>query len=190
MAKTITATIPPAIVNALYELQKDPEEIEYGGAIDFEIIKGKVGVERIIAYTGGYASLSKELTDHIFKDPDIEFTFHTHPTQTIACPSFGDIHTLLTTKPSTMMIISGNEVLILTKGDNTPEPSAVYDKNRIKAAFLNLGFGNRGRWTYSDRNKLLKTLTDYLDLKSNIYKSKAPITFIAQLAKSEASKGG
>jgi len=112
--------IPPAIVGALYQLQGDKQEVEYGGAIDFELIRGRPAVERVLTYTGVVRAVPGEIWEKVFANPDIELTFHSHPKQNIAIPSDGDIIFFLTTAAQAMLIVAGEEAILLTKGIGTP----------------------------------------------------------------------
>jgi hypothetical protein len=117
--------MPMAMIGALYALQKDDQEVEYGGAVDFEIVKKQPQVERVLAYTGIVKAVPGYIWERVFSNPDVELTFHTHPRQDIAIPSEGDVIFFLTTAAQAMLIIAGQEAILLTKGDNTPPPEFV-----------------------------------------------------------------
>lgn len=112
--------MPASMVGALYELQRDAQEVEYGGAVDFEIVKKRPQVEKVLAYTGIVKEVPGYVWEKVFSNPDVELTFHTHPRQDIAIPSEGDVIFFLTTAAQAMLIVAGQEAILLTKGDNTP----------------------------------------------------------------------
>jgi hypothetical protein len=114
--------LPKAIAEALHGLQRDPEEIEYGGAIDFELLRGRPVVERIIAYVGGYIHVPGHVLDKLQAiDPDYEVGFHTHPNQFRAYPSLMDIRFFVNSHQQAEIIVATGDMLILTKGPRTPK---------------------------------------------------------------------
>jgi hypothetical protein len=119
--------MPMAMIGALYALQNDEQEVEYGGAVDFEIVRKQPQVERVLAYTGIVKSVPGYIWERVFSNPDVELTFHTHPRQDIAIPSESDVIFFLTTAAQAMLIIAGQEAILLTKGDKTPPPEFVRD---------------------------------------------------------------
>lgn len=111
--------LPYSAKEALHGLQKDEEGIEWGGGIDFEIVKGRAQIERILAY---YAE-KWEIPSRIIRKykKDVEVQFHTHPSQALAIPSIEDIVSFINSSQQMEFIAAGEEILILEKTRNTPK---------------------------------------------------------------------
>ena len=163
--------IPPAMVGALYQLQKDKQEVEYGGAIDFELVHGQPVVERVLAYTGAVGEVSREVWEKVFMSPDIELTFHTHPAQLIAIPSEGDILFFLTTAPKTMLIVAGTEAILLAKGESTPPPEFAQehfgDMQKTIKAIPPSGYSDTG--AKKDQRESRRELETLLDIDTFVF---------------------
>jgi len=101
-----------SLADALYSLQSE-EKMEWGGGIDFEIVRGKPQVERVLAYFGEKGTIPERIYNK-YSD-DVEVLFHTHPGQDKVQPSIADIHSFLLAKQNIEFIIAGKEIMILEK---------------------------------------------------------------------------
>lgn len=182
--------IPPAIVGALYQLQKDEQEVEYGGAIDFELVKEQPAVEKILTYTGAVRAIPGYIWERVFMNPDIEFTFHTHPMQHVAIASEGDVVFFLTTTPNAMLIVAGTEAILLTKGKNTPPPKEAikyYEETQLKAARAAAARYLPAR-AKEDQAESIRELKRLLDIDSVVFPIDKPVDVMVKIVR-EIAKG-
>ena len=183
--------VPPAMVAALYQLQKDKAEVEYGGAVDFELVRGQPAVERILIYTGAKQRVSMAVWNKVFLNPDVELTFHTHPKQSIAIPSEGDIIFFLTTAASAMLIIAGSQALLLTKGTKTPPwKYALRELHKIEEIagaitplFYDLSTAPRVQ------PEILEDLKSELDIDGVVFPAQQPIDVTVKVVQDVAKEG-
>jgi hypothetical protein len=168
------------MVGALYELQKDAQEVEYGGAVDFEIIKKQPQVEKVLAYTGIVKEVPGYVWDKVFSNPDVELTFHTHPRQDIAIPSEGDVIFFLTTEAQAMLIIAGQEAILLTKGDNTP-PAEFAKQHITGTAALRTRYDPRS--ARKDQEEGIRDLKRELDIDCVVIPMGQPIEITMDVIK-------
>jgi len=117
---TTKVKLPRALRDALQIFQKESGEYEWGGGIDFEIIKGKPQVERVLSYFGERGAIPTR----VFRkySEDVEVVFHTHPGQDKVQPSQGDISSFFSSPQQVDLIIAGNEILVLEKTPKTKTP--------------------------------------------------------------------
>lgn len=169
--------LPPAIVGALYRLQKDTQEIEYGGAIDFELVKGNPAVEKVLAYTGIRRAIPGETWLKVFQGPEVELTFHTHPKQDLAIPSEGDIIFFLTTPQKSMLIFAGVQAMLMMKGPETPPDD--YCRQHMKyveseATKVSVP-GYNPKTAPKEQDQMIRDLKEELDIDSIVFPAKEPI---------------
>lgn len=185
--------MPLAMVGALYQLQKDKQEVEYGGAVDFELVKGKPAVERVLAYTGAVKAVPVEVWDKVFLNPDVELTFHTHPRQKLAIPSEGDIIFFLTTAAQAMLIVAGQESILLTKGSGTPPPD--YSRRYMgetKAFLRSIGVTPIAYYAPTakqNQEEMIKDLKEILDISCTVFPATEPIEITVKIVQEVAKEG-
>jgi len=183
--------MPPAIVSALYQLQKDRQEVEYGGAIDFELIKKKPAVERVLSYTGIVEAVPASTWAKVFLNPDVELTFHTHPGQKVAIPSEGDIIFFMTTPQKAMLIFAGEEAILLTKGANTPPDD--YCRQHMEYTKSQAAGVSVSRYdpqtALKEQQQMVKELKDEIDIDCVIFPVKEPIDITIKIVQDIASGG-
>ena len=181
--------VPPAIVGALYRLQQDKAEVEYGGAIDFELLKGKPAVERVLSYTGVARAIPGETWEKVFQNPDIELTFHTHPGQNLAIPSEGDIIFFMTTEPGAMLIFAKDEAGLMIKGVGTPpadfarEHMEQYQETARRATELPKVLSKK------EQDQMTKDLKRELDIDMVIFPGTKPIDIALKIVQDIAREG-
>lgn len=163
--------LPQAIAKALYGLQRDPEEIEYGGAIDFEMVSGRPAVERIIAYVGERVTVPGEVLRKLAQvDPDYEVGFHTHPGQNRVYPSVMDIGFFLRTSQQAEIIVAGWQMLILTKGPQTP-------RRLVEKLAMPVREAHGGTYQPERMPELCRALKEVYDIDCDIIDMAAPVKF-------------
>jgi proteasome lid subunit RPN8/RPN11 len=118
-AKPTSVELTYSAKEAIHGLQKDIEDIEWGGGIDFEIIKGRPQIERIIAHYAEKGAVPSRIIRKY--ENDVEMSFHTHPHQALAVPSKADINCFINSKQQVDIIAAGEEIVILEKTRNTPK---------------------------------------------------------------------
>jgi len=106
-------TLPSSLLEALYDLQKEPRGLEWGGGIDFEIIKDEPQVERVLAYLGEKGTVPYRVVKKY--GSDVEVIFHTHPRQRKVQPSPADILSFLQSPAQVELIIAGEEIALFEK---------------------------------------------------------------------------
>lgn len=121
--------LPSSIVEGLHGLQREPTNYEWGGGIDFEIVKGMPYIERLLAYFGDVEKVPWRVIKKYGND--VEVLFHTHPNRKLANPSKNDILTFINAEQKVEIIVSKFHILILYKTKNTPtslEKSDIYER--------------------------------------------------------------
>jgi len=118
---TTAVKLPRALKDSLQALQKESGDYEWGGGIDFEIIKGKPRIERVLSYFGE----KWKIPSRVFRkyDNDVEVTFHTHPGESKVQPSQGDISSFFSSPQQVELIIADDEILVLEKTTEAKTPS-------------------------------------------------------------------
>jgi len=111
--KTKLVTLPGSLLKALYALQQEPTDYEWGGGIDFEIIAGIPQVERVLTYFGEEAQVPSRVARKY--SGDVEVIFHTHPRQSLVQPSPGDILSFVWSPAQISLIIAGEQIGFLEK---------------------------------------------------------------------------
>ena len=112
-------TLPISAKEALYGMQQEPSGYEWGGGIDFEIVKGQPQVERILAYLGEEGKVPMRAL--LKYEDDVEVQFHTHPNRDTGDPSKEDIGYFINSKQQIAFIIARNEICIFEKTLETPK---------------------------------------------------------------------
>lgn len=181
--------VPPAIVGALYRLQQDKNETEYGGAIDFEMVKGKPAVERVLSYTGVARAVPAETWEKVFMNPDIELTFHTHPGQTLAIPSEGDIIFFLTTDPGAMLIFAQEEASLLVKGAGTPPAAFAREHMEKYEATARRATRTPAATTRKAQEEMVNDLKRELDIDMVIFPATKPIDIALKIVQDVSRQG-
>ena len=110
---------PHSAKEALYKFRDEPTGYEWGGGIDFEIVKGKAHIERILSYFGEKGRMTFRAVKKY--GSDVEVAFHTHPDAKLAVPSKDDIVYIITSKQQVQLIISHDQILIIEKTKRTPK---------------------------------------------------------------------
>jgi len=119
--------LPRSLREALTAFAEEPTETEWGGGIDFEIIRGKPRVERVLAYLGAPGAIPREVWEKY--GSDVEVSFHTHPKQPFALPSRADINTFLNSPRQVSIIACPLEILVMTKTEKAkPTPYQEIEK--------------------------------------------------------------
>lgn len=180
--------VPPAIVGAIYRLQQDKQEVEYGGAIDFELLKGLPAVERVLSYTGAVREISPETWQKVFQNPDIELTFHTHPGQNLAIPSEGDIIFFLTTEPGAMLIFAGDEANLMMKGAGTP-PADFARKHMGDVEEAVRRTSTAKVLSKRKQDEMIADLKQELDIDTVIFPAEKPIDITMKIVQ-DVARGG
>lgn len=112
--------LPDSARKALYSLQDEPTGAEWGGGIDFEIVKGRPQIERIITYYAEEGMVPSRILGKY--RPDVEVEFHTHPDSSLAVPSPEDIHSFIVqVTQQVWFILARDEMIVLEKTRNTPK---------------------------------------------------------------------
>lgn len=128
---TRRVTLPAEIQRALFSLQRRPDGIEYGGAIDFEVTGDKPEIERIVAFLGEKRAVKAEL----FRKwaPDFEVHFHTHPNRKTAQPSVADVLFLLASPQQAEIIIALEDLAIYQKTPGVADKLSVDELCKLAA---------------------------------------------------------
>lgn len=163
------AVIPHSLKEALYTLQNDPLEREWGGGIDFEIIGDKPQIERILAYYGEKYQIPSRIIGK-YAD-DVEISFHTHPTENIAMPSTLDLLGFINSKQQIEFIVANSEIYVLEKTRNTPTTTTEEEIERLAP---------EDAYDLEDR-KMQKTYTkdikEHFNIRSTIIPRKKDLSF-------------
>ena len=106
-------TLPTSLLQALYELQKEPSGYEWGGGIDFEIVNDEAQVERILAYFGETGKIPERVAEKY--RGDVEVLFHTHPNQGKVQPSPSDLLSFFSSHAQVILIIAREEIALFEK---------------------------------------------------------------------------
>ena len=118
-------TLPESLLKALYKLQKEPRDYEWGGGIDFEIINDEPQVERILAYFGEQGKMPSRILEKY--RGDVEVMFHTHPNQNKVQPSAGDLMSFLASPAQVEFIIASEEIGMLEKTHDFEEKRGTWE---------------------------------------------------------------
>ena len=161
-------TLPSSATKALYSLQEAPSGFQWGGGIDFEIIKGKPRVQRILAYLGEEGTIPGKIVRKYSQD--VEIRFHTHPGQDTAMPSTQDLISFINSKQQIGFIVGGEEILILEK---TPEVVSPVTMDLISYALPEYGVYYKPEL----QTNMLKDIEDRLKLKPTLVPRSSPVTF-------------
>ncbi|GAI77479.1 unnamed protein product, partial [marine sediment metagenome] len=134
-------TIPSTVKHAIGTLTEDPKDYEWGGGMDFEIIKGKPQIERLLAYFGEEGTMPWRVIKKYGND--VEVRFHTHPGVCLALPSKTDVSTFINSKQQVSIIFSECEILVMEKTRQTPKiitmdeiTETTPDINSIRASLI------------------------------------------------------
>lgn len=135
---------------SLHSLQSRLDDVEYGGGIDFEIMRGQPEIEKMLVFLGAAASVPDELMRR-FKTRDYEAVFHTHPSRYNAAPSVADIanmlYTFMTQRAQAYIIVAENDMVIYIKSwvfTQRPPSGDEMETEGIKRAGANYGYNEIG----------------------------------------------
>ena len=153
--------LPRSVVEGLHGLQKEPTGYEWGGGIDFEIIKGKPQIERLLAYFGEV----KRMPWRVIKKygNDVEVKFHTHPNRKLANPSKSDILSFIHAKQQVQLIVSKFQILVLYKTKNTPKS---LEKSDIEERTPNVGYVVHN---YRNQKEVLEIMRKEYKINYNLF---------------------
>ncbi len=151
--------LPESAKKALYGLQEEATGYQWGGGIDFEIVRGRPQVERILAYLGEEGKIPWRVLQKY--GYDVEVRFHTHPGQARAIPSIGNLASFINGNQQVEFVVAGGEILILEK---TPEVVSEVSASLISEALSE--FSNVYQpWLQADE---LEAIRDRLKLKTTL----------------------
>lgn len=159
--RSVRVALPEEIRESLFALAQRPDDIEYGGAIDFELVGDRAEVERIVTFLGEEGKVAGEL----FKrwSPDFEVTFHTHPNRPTAQPSKADIIFLLRNPQKAMIIVAENDLAVFEKTRPVLISSDELDDLALKAD-VSTTFGRQQK-ILASRIRVEKFLLEALGIK-------------------------
>ena len=151
--------LPESAKKALYGLQEEATGYQWGGGIDFEIVRGRPQVERILAYLGEEGKIPWRVLQKY--GYDVEVRFHTHPRQYKAIPSIDNLYAFIIGNQQVEFVVAGGEILILEK---TPEVVPEVSAKLISEALSEFG----DLYDPGLQDKELKAIRDRLKLKTTL----------------------
>lgn len=126
--------LPESLRKALYALAQEPAGVEWGGGLDFEVVKGKPKVERLLSYLGAEAKIPARVFEKYISD--VEVIFHTHPSGEVL-PSKGDIYNFLSYPYQVSVIVGPDKILIMEKTPRAkPVKAEVIDQKMSAEVYL------------------------------------------------------
>ena len=113
IARPTEVNIPSSVRGALHSLQQRADSIEYGGGIDFEVMRGRAEVERLLVFLGEFRKVPGSIRQR-FTD-DVEVEFHTHPDRMLGNPSLQDLIAFSAARQRVSLIVARDDMLLLFK---------------------------------------------------------------------------
>ncbi len=113
VARPPQVNIPSSVRGALHSLQQREDSVEYGGGIDFEVMRGRAEVERLLVFLGGFREVPGSIRQK-FAD-DVEVEFHTHPDRILGNPSLPDLLAFSDARQRVALIVARDDMLLLFK---------------------------------------------------------------------------